>query len=197
MKKIRVPFLVVAFGLFCFIVSCNTRLKHPVVLAKTYSTPMPPIYFFIDTPKTTKPIVLTDSAKKRLLDKFYQYGQDHYYGPRFDKLEAIIDKQAKSIDYLTTYLQVSRHRSDSIVKERNFYRQISDAKDTAYQNRVIGLQKQLIGQQSLYDKENRKQINFNTTVAVCCLVGVVAIGLFLLALWLRVNALYKNFVKYA
>jgi hypothetical protein len=142
-------------------------------------------------PATTRK--LTQKEAQDYLRKQYKLNYDELVSPDMKRLYAVIESQAKSLHDINQYMEVTRHRTDSIVRERNYYRKQADNRDSAYQNKVISLQRELIVQAKNAQDSNRRQINFNTIVAVSCLVGVVIIAVSLLGLWYRVNKLYRNF----
>lgn len=176
-------------GFICLTVfeSCKTN--------KLSATPaFKPMFYFMPSPPkhdtvTLKPHTLTDIERQAMINKFYEYGYKNFYGPKFDQLNLVITQQASSLDKLSTILTSTRKRTDSIVKERNYYKE----NYIRGQQESIERQKEIIRFQREYFNKNDKQIKQNSNVASICLVVVLIIAIAFLALNYKINKLSKRF----
>lgn len=149
MAKIKVPFLVVAIGFLLFVDGCSTRIKAPVKLQMGYVQPTPPVIVYIDTIKPKK----IDTNK--LMDKFYLYGYEKYYGPKFEKMAATIEKQATSIQALTTTIQQMRTRS---IHNHDSLQRVDNGKDLVNDT----LRRAILDAQTERLKAEKERITQNT-----------------------------------
>lgn len=105
---------------------------------------------------TIKPKPLTEAEKQAMIDRFYQYGYNKYYGPQFERLESVITQQTKSISSLTTTLQQMRVRS---IHNRDSMQRIEVAKDSENDK----LRHDLLIQQTATAKAEQQQVSQNLT----------------------------------
>lgn len=135
---------------------------------------------------------MTPEQFQNYLAPFYQKNFDLFFAPRFDQLNLIIGQQAASIDRLSAILTSTRRRTDSIVRERNYYKE----NFIKNQEQAIQYQKDLIKLQKENFTKNDKQIQLNSNISVICLIGVIVVGIAFLALYYKVNKLSKEFNKH-
>lgn len=189
LKPTKQAFGYLIIGVICAVTvqSCKTNrvAATPVFKPMFYFMPSPPKHDTV----TLKPHALTDVERQAMINKFYEYGYKNFYGPKFDQLNLVITQQASSLDRLSTILTSTRRRTDSIVKERNYY------KENFIHNQVQSLQyqKELIKLQNNNFVKNDKQIEVNSIMSISCLIGVFIIALAFFALYYKVNQLTKKF----
>jgi len=123
--------LVIAIIITCAEYSCKIKTIAATPMTKW-------VVMQIPVHDTIKPKPITEAEKQALVDKFYKYGYDKYYGPKFERMEAIINKQAtslqnqaNSIHNLTGIMASMRDHSISVRDSLNKV-QDSTQKDNAY-----------------------------------------------------------------
>jgi len=188
-KQLRpsIGFLIIGLITAGYLQSCKTN--------RVVATPaFKPIFYFMPTPPkhdtvTLKPHALTEDERQAMITKFYEYGYKNFYGPKFDQLNLVITQQASSLDRLSTILTSTRKRTDSIVKERNYYKE----NYIKSQEQTLTNQKEIIRLQKEYYAKNDIQIKQNTITTYCCLIGVAIIGIACFVMNYKIKTLAKEF----
>jgi hypothetical protein len=198
MKNIKIlfPFILFGFVVACINESCkNSQLvmatpKSPTKLQNVIYKPLLINNYIHDTIKTVAPRkVMTADQLQAYLLPFYRTNFDKLFAPEFTRLNGVITMQAKSIDKISSILTSTRKRTDSIVRERNFY------KEAYIKNQRIAIDNQsalLKIQQDNFTK-NDKQIKANTALAVGCLTSVLVIFIAFALLYRQVRIISNKF----
>lgn len=188
-----------AIAVIAIVISCNASKhgKSPVFVP--ISTTLPVV---IQTP--TKQVAKKDTTPKtdnKKIQKYireqYKLNYDELVSPDLKKLYGIIEKQAIALNGMSSYMDETRRRMDSIVRERNYYRLGNEKRDSAYQSTIVELNRKQLDNQKKFNEENAGQIKINRILAIACLIGFVILVIVIVALWYRVNKLYEKFVKNA
>lgn len=171
----------------------NNLYKHT---ASIYTTPKQ------DTPRTKDSRTMTPKQLEYFIAQQYQANYTKFFAPEFKRLNGVVDKQstviqdqANSLRVQAGYLITYRKRMDSIAHERNAYRDGQNkAQDSQvyWQKQAIASQKQLIKVITQQSKDNKNQVDANTLLSICCLIGVVIIALLFLYLLYRIRSISKR-----
>lgn len=184
--KNSINYLIFGVICACFMQSCKTN--------KLLATPSP---VMIKETIVKHDTIIRQIPRKKLTNEqvqdylapFYQKNFDLLFAPKFNQLNLIIGQQAASIDRLSMILSTTRRRTDSIVKERNYYKE----NFIRNQEQAIRYQKELIRLQKENFTKNDKQIQVNSLMSISCLIGVAIIAIAFFALYYKVNQLSRKF----
>lgn len=151
----------------------------------------------IDTPSVViRYRNVTPEQLKAYFDRSYEINFDRLLSPEFKRINKIVTDQALSLKTLSEYMATTRHRTDSIVHERNMYRELylqSQKNDLKYQKDALSLASQLVKNQKIDAESQKRQIVQNTIVANVALIGVLIIVGIIYGLYKKVNAIDKKF----
>lgn len=190
---------VLMFVIMFAMLSCGTRSKLALPNTVQISVLDMPRLGYVQNVKKPKKDTVT---KVELTDKqrlFYE----KYFLPEFASLRLIISKQsysiesqANSIQQLSDYMGITRHRMDSISHERNFYREKDkqrEQQDYAYQKENLRLAKLLIANQKQDALNEKRQVIQNSVIANLALVGVLVLVGIIIGLYRKVSSIDKKF----
>lgn len=181
--------------ILCFVISCSTINKGHIDAPKA-----PNVYFVMPIVKhdTLPRLPKKPMTAKQLQDfvkPFFQMNIDTFITPKFDKLSTAITDQAKSINSLsvslkeiTSYMAVSRHRADSILRLKNEYQK----KDYDNQIRALNYQKQINEYLKAQAHKYDEQIAFNTCISIGSLILVSILYLIWLFVYRKVQSLQNT-----
>lgn len=182
----------------CVMISCST--KHGGLISNKRGHAVFAIMPIVKHDTIVKPALprkqLTSAQMQDYLRPFYQANFDQLFAPEFQRLGGIIEKQAISLKTMSEYMVETRRRADSIIKERNYYRQKdvkATEKELAYQKESLRLANKLIKMQREKSMENDSQIRINSIMAISCLIGVSFIAILFFGLQHKINKLSKKF----
>lgn len=181
-------------GIMCAVASEGCKTKSMAITHTIYS-PLLINNFKHDTVRVVEKH-MTQAEYRKYLQDFYKGNFDEMFAPKFMRLESIIANQAKSIEAFANYQQQTRHRTDSIAHERNYYRDLwatNMNKSLSYQKQLIALQKALIKQEQEDRISQAQQIKTNTIMSIAALLGTFVIAIALFLLYYKVNKLYKTY----
>jgi hypothetical protein len=138
---------------------------------------------------------LTQTQLSDYLRQQYKLNYDLFLSPENQQLRESISRLSKSVFDLTNNINLRQKRTDSIVKERNFWRANSlQQKDSTsyYQKLALASQKELLAGQKLAAKQSDTQIEKLNKVVNYILVGGVLITSIMVVMAIAVFILWKS-----